>query len=222
MKDRFSNIFAHAFGALGSTSGTIEGECSENSIASRGLGLGHTIRVELATDRPRGKTEEAVLTLNTFDLPMKCWDDLQNREYRFSDELNQGFADGEPITIGPHVDGTIRLSGTTYPVKATLIAFAKIVEGTIPARISLLVAPSTEAAPPSGGTAKLDLTADLKIGGIRVRGDLAKFRPPSLDEAKAIAAKILDLSQFEDPAGEPFLTFYAKRVKVPIEAAPSR
>ncbi len=222
MKDQVSSAIPHPFDDLSPGRGTIEGEFSENSIARRGLGLGHTVRVELATGRPGDETGEAVLTLNTFDLPMKSWDDLQGREYGFPERLNQGFADGEPITIGPHLHGSIRLSGTNHPVKATLIAFGKIAEGKIPVRISLLVEPAAEAASPSATTANLDLTADLQIGGIKVRGDIAKLRAPSVDEARAIGARFLDLSQFGDPVGEPFVTFYPKGFERRSDAAPTR
>ena len=207
MKDPASSAAPRPFDDLRPSRGTIEGEISESSIARRGPGLGHTIRVELSTGLAGG---EAVLALSTFDLPMRGWDDLQGREYRFPQRLNRGFADGESIPIGPHLDGAIRLLEAYRPARATSIAFGEIAEGRIPARISLVVEPGDEPATPPAGAATLDLAVDLEIGGIRVRGDTATLRAPSVDEARAIGARFLDLGRFEDPAGEPFVTFYSR------------
>ena len=56
----------------------------------------------------------------------------------------------------------------------------------------------------------LVIETTLEIGAVRIRGDVVKLNAPKLDDAISIAEKFLDLTQYEQPKAEQFLSFYPK------------
>ena len=191
--------------------GTIEADISENSESQREMSMEQNIRVEFAPVHFADKQWPCELRLSSFDMPVRSWRDLERRVYEFSKEPMIGLADGVPgFPIEPHASGALSLFEKQLAANATSISFGRINEGRIPVAISVhvKVAP-VEGAPPIVGD-NLVVETQLDIGGVRIRGDVVKLHTPALEDAISIAEKFLDLSQYEEPKAEQFVTFYPK------------
>ena len=191
--------------------GSIEADISENSDSQRALSMKQNIRVEFAPVHFADKQWQCELRLSSFDMPVRSWRDLERREYEFSKEPMMGLADGVPsFPIEPHASGALSLLDKQLAANATSISFGRINDGRIPVAISVhvKVAP-VEGVPPIVGD-NLLIETELKIGGVRIRGDVVKLRAPALEDAISIAERFLDLSQYEEPKAEQFVTFYSK------------
>lgn len=164
--------------------GRITGEIVENSMARRPAELVLTIEA-------RGGAGEQ-LTLSIRELAMRKWSDLENRQLSYSAEKITGYADGDEIEIGERATGSLHSGGKTYDVRATGLSFGQITGTGIAVRIEV----------EGMNVVPLSVDAVLEIGGIRVRGDIAKVRPIEREAALGMASRLLDLEAFEANGGE--------------------
>ena len=191
--------------------GSVEADISESSISQRDLGLEQIIRVEFAPVLYADKQWQCELWVSSGDMPMRSWRDLERRKYEFSSEPMMGYADGvASFPIEAHASGVLSLFDKRFQASATTISFGQIKDGRIPVAMSvqIKVAP-VEGAPPIDGDHLL-IETELEIGGVRIRGDVIKLHPPALKDAIAIAERFLDLSQYDEPKSETFVTFYPR------------
>jgi hypothetical protein len=191
--------------------GSIEADISENSKSRRALSMVQNIYIEFAPVHFADKQSQCELRLSSFDMPVRSWRDLEQREYEFSKEPMMGLADGvASFPIEPHASGALSLFEKQLAANATSISFGRINNGRIPVAISVhvKVAP-VDGAPPIVGD-NLLIETELEIGGVRIRGDVIKLRSPALEDAISIAERFLDLSEYEEPKAEQFVTFYPR------------
>ena len=107
--------------------GSIEADISENSISRRALGMEQNIRVEFAPVVIADGQSQCELQLSSFDMPMRSWRDLEQREYEFPKEPLMGYEDGVPsFPIEPHASGALTLFEKQLPASATKINFGQI------------------------------------------------------------------------------------------------
>lgn len=183
--------------------GRIWGEISESSVARRSAELMLTIE---ARRDAGGK-----LTLRARELAMRKWSDLENRQFSYPAEKVTGYVDGDEIEIGARATGTLHRGGQTHDVRATALSFGRISENGIPVRM-LIQGADVE---------PLAVEATLAIGGITVRGDIAKIHPIQREPALAMAARFLDLGEFAEAGEGEFLSLRPKAANLaPTPALP--
>lgn len=192
--------------------GKIEAEISENSISRRALSMEQNIRVEFAPVVFADKQWQGELWLSSFDMPMRSWRDLEQREYEFPKEPLMGYDDGVPsFPIEPHASGALSLFDKQFVANATKISFGQITDGRIPVTISADVSVASLENGPAIVGDHLVFETELEIGGVIIRGDVVKLHSPKLEDAISIGERFLDLTQYEQPKAEQFVTFYPKR-----------
>lgn len=161
-----------------SATGSIRGEIAGNSVMRLSPSL--ALFIDAKTER------DNELSLEWHGPDVHHWRDLERRRFSFPVEPVTGYVDGDEIEMGPRVVGLLRIDGVARAIRAVSIEFGAICDGFIQADLSL------KGRLPEA----FDIDCTLRIGEIRVLGDVAKVHPPSRNAALVLAGTIIDLERF--------------------------
>ena len=173
--------------------GQLAGAIAGNSLTGKPLGLEHDIAVELAPFQLGGQVQETRIKLFGVPLAVRSWRELAGRDLALAEAVPPILADGEPVGRPGQVRGSIELLHQHLAVRATRIAFGAIAAGAIAADLAVTL----ELAAIRYAPAELPLSTALVLAPVRVLGDITRLARPPLDEARELAARFLDLADYE-------------------------
>lgn len=188
-------------------SGTLGAIVSGNSFEEIDLGLEYSIRIELLPFTLENESWETKINLWEIPFKVKSWKELSGRKFKFPKYPATAIFDGIEMPIEPHVEGSISLFNTHNTVRVGMINFKGITGHKIPVEMDIEI----EFSGASGyETVNFNLQAELTIGPVSIRGDIAKYSEPSFEDACKIAEEFLDLDDYAPPVIERLVKFYPK------------
>lgn len=173
-------------------SGELVGAIASNARTGEPLALAHDIAVALAPFRLTRKLQRTTARLFALPLAIRSWRALAGREVAPVVGLPATLVDGEPVADPGALQGAIELLGHHVALRARRLRFGAIASGAVDCELALTL----DLAPLRLAPADLVMSTALRLGPIRVLGDIAALARPSLDEARALAARFLDLDDY--------------------------
>jgi hypothetical protein len=135
------------------------------------------------------------------DLGLRSWRQLGGRQYTFPIDPPNYYVDGEQVATEPYTPGALQRFGRSFPLRVLSLGFGTVSAAlTVPARIE--VAAEIDLPGVETGLQRILVEAELALGDVVVKGDLAKLRAPALDQALQIAGQFLDLEDYEPVDGD--------------------
>jgi hypothetical protein len=180
--------------------GTLEGSIRWGEAEGDDPLLLHAITLLLGPLRVGGESvPDPKLRLHSVRLPVSSWSQLTHATYRLGDVAREIMADGEAHPIYDAY-GSLKLGDAYHTVQPRLLRFGAC-DGCV---LSLHLEGSIDAtdAPPSFAPTDFAIDGDVVVGAVRVVGDSGADGYPAEDQARELAARLLDCDAYEAPVVE--------------------
>jgi hypothetical protein len=187
-------------GRINPVAGRLEGAIWENSLASLPPRLTYDIVVGAAPVAAGAISARPELTLERLALDGGSWRRLAGREYTFPRPHSVVVQDGEEYQVGG--TGWLTFGDRSYWVKPLALAFGEASEQAIEATLRVLVTPSSMPEEREADGRELSLETRLEVGPVTVLGNLEGLEALTLDEAAALAERLLERDDYDPPVRE--------------------
>jgi hypothetical protein len=156
----------------------------------------HRVTVELAPVKIGGlRTPSPRLRLHSIRFGVRSWKELEGRSYRFPNVVRVIREDGESYPIYD-IYGSLKLGEDYHEVVVSSLEFDEPRAAcTLPVNVRGTI--KATGSPPSFAPTDFHLRCGLTISDVQVLGDGASSKFPELDEARDLAASLLELDDYE-------------------------
>ena len=127
---------------------------------------------------------------------MRSWKELEGRAFPFRHIIRNINKDGESHPIYD-IYGSLKLGENYHEVIPSLIELGRCTDCFLDARVEGVIQASNS--PPSFARATLDVRCRLAVAAVRVLGDSASSHFPEPAVAAALAGRLLELNDYEQP-----------------------
>jgi hypothetical protein len=187
-------------GRFSATGGRLDAEIWENSLASLPPQLTYNVVVTGAPIEDGGVVAAPELTLEQLALEGKSWRVLAGCRYEFPRPHSIVVQDGEEYQVGG--TGWLAFAEQSYWLKPLLLELGDSREESLDMTLRALVMPSSMPEERENEGRELVVATRLQVGPVTVVGDLEALEEPTLEEAAALAGRLLDPEDYGEPVRE--------------------
>jgi hypothetical protein len=171
----------------------LDGAITRSELDGSGTRLTHRLTVGGEPFELDGRSVEPTFDFPSIPLHVRSWRELAGRSFEFLDQPVIGFRDCDPFPVGPTMRGSLAIGEIVSPARGLVLAFTAGGDA-LEATTTLIVDFDETDAPYEPLT--LTLLAPVRLGGLRVLGDLGSPTGLGSTTPLRIAGEVVDVADY--------------------------